>query len=151
MSAIGTTYSYKDLSGAFTSPGVPAPLVFGGQIGMDSITITNDTEHGAKDVAADGLVMPSFVAGDGGVVTLVCQQTSLVHKYLLAWVNILKTAAMNGDLTNWANSSLLARNALDGSSHLVQGILPSKIADKSYQAQGQKITWTLYACNIVSL
>lgn len=151
MSVVGTTYSYKDLSGAFDSPAVIAPLVFGGQVGCDTITVNNDTQHGVKDQAADGTVMPSFVAGDGGTVTIVCQQTSIVHKYLLAWLNILKTAAMNGDVSNWANSRMLLRNALDGTAHDVEGIMPNKIPDKSYAAQGQKITWTLEACNIISL
>lgn len=151
MSAVGTTYSYKDLSGAFDSPAVIAPLVFGGQVGCDTITVTNDTQHGTKDTAADGTVMPTFVAGDSGLVTIVCQQTSIVHHYLLAWLNILKTAAMNGDVSQWASGRMLLRNAVDGSAHDVEGIMPNKIPDKSYAAQGQKITWTLEACNIVSL
>jgi hypothetical protein len=151
MSVIGTTYSYKDTAGAFDSPAVGAPLVFGGQIGADTITVTNDTQHGTKDTAADGTVMPSFVAGDSGVVTIVCQQTSIVHKYLLAWLNILKTAAMNGDVSNWANTRMLLRNTLDGTAHDIEGVMPNKIPDKSYAANGQKITWTLEACNIVSV
>lgn len=151
MSAVGTTYSYKDLSGAMDSPAVGIPLVFGGQIGCDTITVTNDTQHGTKDIAADGTIMPTFVAGDGGTVTIVCQQTSIVHKYLLAWLNVLKTQAMNGDVSNWANTRMLLRSAIDGSSHDVEGIMPNKIPDKSYAANGQKITWTLEACNIVSL
>lgn len=151
MSKIGTTYSYKDLSGAFESPALLAPLVFGGQVGCDTITVTNDTQHGTKDIAADGTVMPSFVAGDGGTVTIVCQQTSIVHKTLLAWLNILKTQSMHGDVSNWANSRMLLRNAVDGSTHDIEGIMPNKIPDKSYAANGQKITWTLEACNIVSL
>lgn len=151
MSAIGTTYSYKDLSGAFIAPAVPLPLVFGGQIGCDTITVNNDTQHGTKDTAADGTVMPSFVAGDSGTVTIACQQTSFIHRYLLAWLNILKTEAMNGDSSNWANTRMLLVNSVDGSSHDVEGIMPNKIPDKSYAANGQKITWTLEACNIVSL
>lgn len=151
MSKVGTTYSFKDLTGAFVSPAVGAPLVLGGQQGADSIVVSNDTQHGTKETAADGLVMPIFVAGDGGTVTITCQQTSFIHKYLLGWLNILKTAAMNDDVTNWANSSMLIRNTVDGSAHEINGILPNKIPDKTYAAQGTKITWTLECCNIVSL
>lgn len=151
MSAVGTTYSYKDLSGALESPAVVAPLVFGGQIGCDTITVTNDTQHGTKDTAADGTVMPTFAAGDGGTVVIVCQQTSVVHQFLLAWLNVLKTQAMNGDVSNWANTRMLLRSAVGGSSHDVEGVMPNKIPDKSYAANGGKITWTLEACNIVSL
>ena len=142
MSAVGTTYSFKDLSGAFDNPLIALPLVFGGQVGCDTITVTNDTQHGTKETAADGTVMPSFVAGDSGTVTIVCLQTSIVHKYLLSWLNIVKTAAMNGDVSNWASGRMLLRNALDGSAHDVEGIMPNKIPDKSY---------ALEACNIVSV
>lgn len=151
MSVVGTTYSYKDLSGAFISPAVGAPLVFGGQIGCDTIVVTNDTQHGSKQTAADGTVMPTFTPGDGGTVQITCQQTSIIHKYLLSWLNILKTQAMNGDVTNWANTRILLRNAVDGSAHNAEGVMPNKIPDKSYAAQGQNIVWTLEVCNLVSL
>jgi hypothetical protein len=150
MSVVGTTYSYKDLTGAMVCPLVPLPLIFGGQVGCDTITVGNDTTHGVKDTAADGTVMPSFVAGDSGTVQIVCQQTSIVHKYLLGWLNGLKTAAMNGDVSGWANTTMLLRNSLDGSGHEVNGIMPSKNPDKMYAAQGSKITWTLEACSIMS-
>lgn len=151
MSKVGTTYSFKDLTGAFVSPAVPAPLVFGGQIGCDTIVVGNDTQHGVKEQSADGTVMPVFVAGDGGTISITCQQTSNVHKFLLGWLNILKTAAMNGDVSNWANSSAVMRNTLDGSAHEANGIMPNKIPDKSYASQGTKIVWTLECCNLVSL
>lgn len=151
MSAVGTTYSYKDLSGAFAAALMPTPLVFGGQIGAGQIVVTNATEHTSHDTAADGTVMPSAIAGDSGTVTIQCQQTSSIHHYLLTWLNNLKTAFMNGDVSNWAASSMLLRNTVDGSSHEVIGISPQKVPDKSYSAQGANITWTLPACSITNL
>lgn len=150
MSQVGTTYSYKDTTGAIVSP-LAGTLVLGGQVGADTIVVVNDTQHGAKEQSADGLVMPVFVAGDGGVVTITCQQTSAVHKFFLSWLNLLKTAAMNGDISNWATTSLLLRNTLDGSAHEANGVMPNKIPDKSYAQQGTKIVWTLECCNLQSL
>jgi hypothetical protein len=148
MSAIGTTYSFKDLSGAFATPF--GNLTFGGQIGMGTVTVTNATDHTAHDLAADGTIMPSFVPGDGGTVTIECQQTSIVHKFLLDWLNSCKTASMNGDLSSWAASTLYLHNTLDGSTHNVGGISPVKSPDKVYAAQGAKITWTLQACDVTN-
>jgi len=150
-SSVGTTYSFKDLSGALESPAIGDPILFGGYNGIDQIVVTNDTQHGSKMVAADGTVMPVFTAGDGGTVQITCQQTSILHKALLVWLNVLKTQASNGDLSNWANSTMLLRNVVDGSSHLIQGLIPNKIPDKSYAAQGQNIVWTLEACSVTSL
>jgi hypothetical protein len=75
MGAVGTTYSFKDLAGAIVSP-VAGTLVVGGQLGIGKMTFTNTTDHTSQDTSADGVVMPSFVAGDSGVLTIECQQTS---------------------------------------------------------------------------
>lgn len=148
--AIGTTYSFKDLQGALQTV-LSGTLLFGGTIGVGAITVTNDTEHGLTDTAADGTVMPTFAAGDAGKIMVECQQTSGVHQFLLAWYNTLKTSAMNGDVSNWASSSLYLRNIVDGSQHECIGVMPSKVPDKPYKAQGERITWTLVACNIQNL
>lgn len=150
MSQIGTTYSFKDLSGIIFSPAAGS-LVFEGQLGIGKIVVANATDHTAHDTAADGLVMPSFIPGDSGDITVECQQTSLVHKFFLAWLNTLKTLAMNGDVSNWATTSALFRNALDGSVHECNGISPMKAVDKTYSKQGENVTWKLMACNVVNL
>lgn len=149
MSVVGTTYSFKALAGAMTSP-VGVNLVFGGQLGVGKIVVANTTEHTSHDTAADGVVMPSFVAGDSGVITIECQQTSIIHQTLLNWLNILKTAAMNGDVSNWASTNMLLMETTTGQSHNVSGMSPQKSADKSYAAQGGNVTWTLPACNVVN-
>ena len=150
MSAIGTTYSFKDLAGAIVSP-TAGTLLFGGQIGVGSVTVTNATDHTAHDTASDGMVMPSFVAGDSGTIEIECQQTSQVHKFFVAWLNVLKTAAMNGDVSDWASTVGTFRNIVDGSQHQAFGISPQKIPDKSYAAQGGRVRWTLPVCNLTSL
>lgn len=150
MSVVGTTYSFKALNGAMTCPGIGFTLLFGGQLGTGGITVANATDHTVHDTAADGVVMPSFVAGDSGNIVLECQQTSIIHSMLLSWLNALKTAAMLGDLSNWANTSMLLIETTTGQSHRATGVSPNKIPDKSYSAQGGKVTWTLPACNIVN-
>jgi hypothetical protein len=143
-------YSFKDLSGAFAHP-LAGSFIFAGQIGMGQITITMNTEKTSHDVAADGAVMVSFISGDNGQVAIEVQQNSDLHSFLLAWYNLIKTAADQGDVSNWASAGLSLRNVVDGSTHLLVGVSPSKIPDKVYAAQGGKVTWTLMAANVQNL
>jgi hypothetical protein len=147
---MATTYSFKDLSGAFAHP-LAGGFIFAGQIGLGQIVITMNTEKTAHDISSDGSVMVSAVAGDNGQVSVEVQQTSLLHQFLLAWYNLIKTAMNGGDPSQWASAALTLRNVVDGSQHVVTGISPSKVPDKVYTAHGQNITWVLMAADIQSL
>lgn len=150
MGAVGTTYSFKDLTGAIVSP-IAGTLLLGGQLGTGKVTFTNTTDHTQHDTAADGVVMPSFVAGDSGVISIECQQTSFVHKFLLNWLNIHKTAAMNDDVSNWAATTGSFRNIVDGSTHVGLGISPMKVPDKTYAETGGRVVWSLPVCSLTNL
>ena len=143
------TYSFKDTSGAFTHP-LAGSFLFAGQIGMNQATVSMATEKTVQDVAADGTVMISGIAGDNGHLALEVQQTSELHAFLLAWYNQVVTAMNQGDLSNFATASVTLRNLVDGSSHVLNGVSPLKIPDKTYAAQGQRITWTLAAAQIIN-
>lgn len=147
---IGTTYSFKDLSGAMTSA-LAGAFPFAGQLGVGRITVEFITDHGGLETAADGTVLPFFVAGRGGRITIEVQQTSAFHKFLLMWHNLHVIPCSAGDISLWASSSLLMRNTLDGSAHEALGVIPLKIPDKAYAAQPTMITWTLLASNLNSI
>jgi hypothetical protein len=152
MSAISTTYSFKDSAGSMTNPALAgAPIVFAGEIGQGQFTISMHTERTVLDTAADSTVMPSYIAGDSGDIAIEVQQTSIIHKELLALYNLLKIAADSGDVSNWAASALSIRNTVDGSQHILTGVAFSKIPNKVYAAQGQRITWVLMAANVVNI
>lgn len=144
-----TTYSFKDTSGAFTHP-LAGQFIFAGQIGMNQAVVSMVTEKTIQDVAADGTVQVSAVAGDNGHLALEMQQTSELHAFLLAWYNLVVTAMNNGDVTQFATAAVTLRNIVDGSTHVLTGVSPSKIPDKTYAAQGGRITWTLFAANVVN-
>ena len=150
--ALGTTYSFKDLVGVLvnTAYGVSFPLT-GGNIGLGQITISMSTERTVHDVAADGTVMPSYVAGDNGTVAIEVQQTSNLHHELLSLYNLSVTAANADDVSGWAGTQISFRTLLDGSTHLLTGVSFGKIPDKPYQAHGAKLTWQLLAANIINL
>jgi hypothetical protein len=145
-----TTYSFKDLTGAFTHPTVGNYQINGGNVGLGTLTIAMATERTVQDVAADGSVMVSYVAGDNGTISIEVQQTSDLHAFLLNWFNACKTAADLGDISTWAAATIGIRNSVDGSFHTATGVSPGKLPDKVYQAQGQKLTWALPAAKIIS-
>ncbi len=140
-----TTYSFLDLSGALVHPDLGA-YIFTGQ-GTGQVTVTMDTERTAHNVAADGTVMVSKIAGHNGKIQIQCQQTSNVHKWLLAAENALYIA----DTDAWAEMSAALRNSSDGTSHIITGMSFGKVPDKVYQPEGQMVTWTLWAANIQNI
>jgi hypothetical protein len=143
-----TTYSFTDLQAIIGHPLLGA-YSFNGE-GAGEVIVAMTTEKTAHETSADGSVMVSFVAGDAGTITIVCQQTSNLHKWLLAAYNAIKVAALT-DASQWAQMDALLKNTSDGTSHTILGMSFNKIPDKSYKAQGQMVTWTLPAANIQSL
>jgi hypothetical protein len=151
MPAPQTTYSFRDLVGVLTNPLLPAPFqIAGGNIGIGQIVIRMLTQRTEHDVAADGVVMPTYIAGANAEVSIEMQQTSLLHHLLLSLYNLLVTASDAGDVSAWASTSLNLRTILDGSGHSLSGVSFQKIADKPYAARGQKVTWVLMAADAVS-
>ena len=147
---MATTYSFKDLTGAFVHPLVGSYILAGGNIGLGQVTIAMTQDRTSQDVAADGSVMVSYLPGDNGTISFEVQQTSDLHNFLLNWWNACKTAADLGDVLNWAAGAVSLRNLLDGSLHTATGISPGKRPDKVYAAQGGKITWVLPAARIIN-
>jgi hypothetical protein len=145
-----TTYSFKDTTGAFEHPNV-GEFQFAGQIGMGEFVVVMAQERTSHDIAADGNVMVSYLAGDNGSLDIQVQQTSALHAFLLAWFNTVKTAADNQDVANWAAATVTLRSLVDGSTHVLTGVSPSKIPDKTYAAQGGKVTWRLMAADVQSV
>lgn len=145
-----TVYSFKSLVGVFAHPFIE-PYVFRGQQGIGSLSITRATDRTAHDTAADGAIMVSYISGNSGTVAIETQQTSDIHRRLLAWYNACVAAAELGDPSLWASATLDARSIADGATYIITGISPGKVPDQPYQSQGQKITWSLMAADVQAL
>lgn len=140
-----TTYSFTDLAGSISHPTFGAYLFDG--TGIGSITVAKATDRTAHDVAADGSVMVSKIAGNNGTLTIECQQTSAIHKWLLAWFNVLWQLPTS----EWASTSITLRNSATGTRHIISGVSPQKEPDTPYQSQGQRVTWNLMCAEITNL
>ena len=115
--------------------------------GVGSVTVAKATDRTAHDIASDGSVMVSKIAGNNGTVTIECQQTSAIHKWLSAWFNALWQLPTS----EWASTSLTLRNTATGTRHIISGVSPQKEPDTPYQSQGQRVSWTLMCAEITNL
>ena len=145
MAYESTTYSFGDCDIIFTHPSVGVHQVNGQGVG--SITVTAQTEKTVHDVAADGSVMISKVAGENASIDIEIQQTSAFHKWLLGWYNFITVAPAN----LWAAAYILIRDKVTGNTITALNVSPATRAAKSYQAQGQRLTWNLLAGNVTEV
>jgi hypothetical protein len=139
-------YSFEDLVGALTHA-LFGYIDFAGQVGLKSINVTMDTEKTVHDTAADGVVMVSKIAGSPGTISIEVQQTSELDKKLLAGYNLIN----NADASQWAQMAMSLRNVSTGNGHFANGVSFQKVPDRSYQAQGQYVTWVFKAADIQSI
>lgn len=139
-----TTYGFTDLVGSIHSDLV-GDFIFTGE-GVGSVSVSKSTERSAQDVAADGSVMVSKIAGNNGTVTIEVQQAAPLHFWLLNWFN----AHWAAKTSNWATTTMLLKNTSTGGSHVCSGVSPQKEADVPYQSQGQRVTWTLMCADITN-
>lgn len=150
--AQGATYSFKSLTGVMTNPlfGAVIPLT-GGSIGAGSFRVAMTMERTVHDVAADGTVMVSYVAGDNGTLDIEVQESSLLHQELLGLYNACLVAADNDDVAAWAATVISFRMLTDGSQHIFSGVSFSKFPDKPYEAHGQRVTWRMMVANAINM
>ncbi len=138
-----STYSFQDVTVTFDVPYFASFSSAGA--GLGSISIVMATTKTTHDVAADGRILVSKIAGDNGTVAITMQQNSLLHKNLLNWYNYIN---VKGSTSEWAATTIRIKNIALGELTVATGVSPQKLADKPYQAQGQMVTWTFMAANI---
>lgn len=150
--AQGATYSFKSLVGVLTNGNFGVSIILsGGNIGAGAFHVSMTQERTEHEVAADGTVMVSYVAGDNGKLTIECQESSILHQELLALYNAALTAANADDVSGWAATVISFRMLTDGSQHIFSGVSFSKFPDKPYAARGQNVTWELMAANVINM
>ncbi len=141
-----TTYSFLDSVLVFNHPLAVVPIVITGE-GAGKVTISMTDERTAMDVAADGVVMVSKIAGNTGTIDIDVQQTSEAYKKLLILFNQLWIA----DTGSWASGTLIMKNTSDGTGHVCTGVAFVKMGDKGYDKRGANVTWSLMAADISSI
>jgi hypothetical protein len=144
-----STYAFKNIVGSFSHPDLGV-YPFAGQQGVKTITIVNTVDRGVLDVASDGGIMISYVAGANGSADIEMQQQSTLHIFLTNWANFVFTMAETGDLFNFAAAALKIKDLLTGEQKVLTGVFPLKIPDVPYGNVGGNVTWRMLAANVTN-
>lgn len=140
-----STYSFTDVTAVISHPDYGQFSMQGE--GMGDFTVTKTTERSVHDVASDGHIMVSKIAGNNGNVTINAQQTSPLHNWLEDLFNYVWSAPTD----KWAQISLTIRAPKMKKTNICTGGSFVKEGDEPYQAQGQRISWTLLFTDIQKL
>ena len=146
------TYSGKDLNGSVNNLYAPGGIQFSGiaESGVAQVTVRMTQTQSSLQVGMDGAVVPSVIPGDQGEIEISVWQTSTLHQEFLALYNALKTQRDLGDVSQWFGTTILIQNIVDGSSHLGTGCGFSKVPDKTYTEQAQRVNWTFMCSTIIN-
>lgn len=140
-----STYSFTDVMAVISHPAYGQYSMQGE--GMGDFTVTKVTDRTVHDVASDGCVMVSKIAGNNGNVSINAQQTSTLHNWLEGLFNYLVSATTD----EWAQISLTIRAPKMKKTNICTGGAFVKEGDEPYQAQGQRVAWSLLFTDIQKL
>lgn len=132
-----STFSFTDIDATISHPSYGSYSIQGEGIG--DMSITKLTDRSVHDVAADGSIMTSKIAGNNGNVTINAQQTSTLHNFLQGMFNYLWGASTD----EWAKISLTIRAPKMQKTYYCTGGAFVKEPDEQFQSQGQKLPWVL--------
>lgn len=138
-----TTYSFLDLTGVIAYPF--ASYVFTGQ-GVGEVTIQMSGEKTGHEISTTGDVIIYKIPGNNGKLIISCQQTSNIHKFLLATYQQLYYSTAK----EWGMMFAMLRNIHDGTEHFFKGLSFDTLPEKRYGAAGQMVLWVLLAADIRS-
>ena len=132
-----STFSFTDIDATISHPSYGSYSIQGEGIG--DMSISKLTDRSVHDVAADGSIMTSKIAGNNGNVTINAQQTSSLHNFLQGMFNYLWGASTD----EWAKISLTIRAPKMQKTYYCTGGSFVKEPDEQFQSQGQKLPWVL--------
>jgi hypothetical protein len=137
-----STYSFTDINATISHPSYGSYTIQGEGIG--DLTVSKTTERSAHDVAADGSIMVSKIAGNNGAVAINAQQTSSLHQFLQGMFNYLWGA----DTSEWAQISCTIEAPKMGKTYYCTGGSFGKEPDEPFQSQGQRVAWNIMFADI---
>lgn len=137
-----STYSFTDCNATISHPSYGSYTIQGEGIG--DLTITKTTDRSVHDVAADGAIMVSKIAGNNGSVNINAQQTSSLHRFLQGLFNYCWSA----DTSEWAQMSMTIEAPKMGKTYYCTGGAFVKEPDEPFQSQGQRVMWGILFADI---
>nr|DAR92827.1 MAG TPA: Protein of unknown function (DUF3277) [Caudoviricetes sp.] len=137
-----STYSFTDVNATISHPSYGSYTIQGEGIG--DMTISKTTDRSVHDVASDGSIMVSKIAGNNGSVTINAQQTSSLHKFLQGLFNY----CWQDDTSKWAQISMTVEAPKMGKTYYCSNGSFVKEPDEPFQSQGQRVAWNILFADI---
>lgn len=138
------TYSFKNVTVVIEHPSIGSMSTEGDGVGSISIAMSNDKS--SHNLAADGTVMISKIAGSNGTVAIAVQQVSQSNEYLKKLYNYCEA---NED-SSFAATTIRITDKNANDIYTCTGVTPQKLADAKYAAQGDLRTWNMLAAEITT-
>ena len=129
-------YSFQSVHCAIVGPGGAFQL--GGQgagNAEEGITITKD-EKNTRTMGAEGSVMHSLHASEGGKITVRLLKTSPIHLQLTAMYQFQRTQS-----SNWGQNTIVLTDIERGDVYTMTQCAFSKFPDNVYARDGNVIDW----------
>ena len=137
-----STYSFTDVNATINCPGYGSFSIQGEGIG--DMTVSKTTDRSVHDVASDGSVMVSKIAGNNGSVSINAQQTSALHRFLQGMFNY----CWQEDTSVWTTISMTIEAPKMGKTYYCSGGSFGKEPDEPLQSQGQRVAWQILFADI---
>lgn len=130
-------YSFKDFQATLSGPGGVIDLGFGSGSAEEGVTVTMNEDKNNMVLGADGSVMHSLHAADGGTITVRLLKTSNVNALLMAMYNFQRATS-----ATWGINVFTIRDVARGDA--ITGIKAAfkKIPDLTYAKDGNTNEWT---------
>ena len=138
-----TTYSFEEVSVVLEHPALGQFSASGK--GLKSISVSRANDMRQDDLAGDGTVMISKLPSPNGSIILTAQQVSALHDFMTKWSNYVKTAPAS----QFAAGTVTINATNAGVRHTGLGVTPQKVADKTYEATGGVVPWTIMCAEVV--
>lgn len=137
-----SVYAFSDVNAVITHQSYGQYSING--TGIGNITVAQSNEQVVNEVAADGTVMTSKLKNFIGTAAVSCQQNSPLNVWLNGLYNYLKTAPTG----QFAGANMLVKSNATNEQIYAEGLTPSKLPDKVYEAQGQMAVWNFLSTKI---
>lgn len=133
-------YSFLDIMGAITGPGLSFSIGMDEGIAEEGITISMDENKNTKTMGADGSGMHSLHAGKGGAVLIRTLKTSPLNAILDQAYNFQTTSS-----ANHGQNTISIRDVARGDSFTAQMAAFRKLPDNINAKDGGTMEWAFDA------
>lgn len=136
---MSATYSFLDVQGSITGPGIAAQLGNGAGVAKEGISVEMLEEKDLMTIGADGEIMHSLRGSNAGRITVRLLKTSPTNAVLSQAYNFQKSSS-----ANWGKNVMRFSNTVVGDVITADTIAFAKQTGITYAEDASMNEWTFY-------